>query len=120
MAQTLAFTLPKMSAVGATMPVTQAFRTTRTGADRLSDDVQLMAVHFDDKARCIRAMGSDGKLRQCNIDRLPSLDDARQLWKRLQTAGQAGVYVKFIAAGGFSPDRWFYTIEESVNETFTL
>jgi hypothetical protein len=48
------------------------------------------------------------------------LDDARQLWKRLQTAGQAGVYVKFIAAGGFSPDRWFYTIEESVNETFTL
>ena len=117
MAQTLTFNLPNMSAVGATMPINPVFRTSRTGADRLSKPVQLIACHFDEKARAIRVFCSDGLTRQCNIERLPSIEHARSLWKALQEAGKNNLPVKLVAAGGFSPDRWFYNIEVVADET---
>jgi len=51
---------------------------------------------------------SDGVSRVCRLDRLPSLEVGRALWRRLQAAGSAGSLVSFSAAGGFSPDRWFF------------
>ena len=120
MAQALSFNLPTMSAIGAHTPVQQAFRTTRTGADRHSKAVTMMACHYDDKSKSIRVFCSDGYTRQCNIDRLPSIEVGRALWKTLQEYGKNGLSVQFVAAGGFSPDRWFYDVQPVANETVEM
>jgi hypothetical protein len=107
--QALSFTLPAMSAVGPTTSVNR-FKTARTGADRVSKSTTITAMHYDDKARAIRVFCADGATRTCLIDRMPSMEAGRQLWSALKGAGQEGSEVQFVAAGGFSPDRWFYDV----------
>jgi hypothetical protein len=92
---------------------TTRFTTKRTGADRYSANVTIQAIHYDEAAKAIRVFGSDGMLRTCLINRLASIEDGRALWKALQQAGKEQTEVCFIAAGGFSPDRWFYDIVEA-------
>ena len=87
-----------------------AFTTTRKGADRMSDAVTMLDARYEEETQTIKIFSSDGKLRECRVERLPSKDHAKALWKAIQTAGKAKTPVKFVAAGGFSPDRWFYNI----------
>lgn len=87
-----------------------AFVTTRIGKDRVSEPVQITAMHYDEQTKSIKAMCSDGKLRECRTERLPSIEHGRELWKMLAKKGKAQEPVKFVAAGGFSPDKWFYSV----------
>ncbi len=82
--------------------------------DRKSLPVQITELVFNEKTRSIQVTCSDNKLRQCRIDRL--VDDAavKSLSKRLQSAYDKGANVCFLAAGGFSPEVWFYNIVESI------
>jgi hypothetical protein len=89
---------------------TTRFTTKRTGIDRTSAPVTISAIHYDEANKAIRVFGSDGNLRTCLVSRLASIEDGRALWTRLQSAGKAHTEVQFVAAGGFSPDRWFYDI----------
>jgi hypothetical protein len=91
-------------------PVAQ-FRTRYQAEDRVSASVKIVAMHFDEKLRQIRVIGSDTKIRKCNVDRLPSVEVGRELWKMLAKAGKEQKEVQFVAAGGFSPDVWFYTVK---------
>jgi hypothetical protein len=95
-------------------PVAQpkAFDTSRTGQDRVSAAVTIEAMHFDDASKSIKVFCSDGNLRECRVNRLPSLEHGRALWRQLQAAGAAKKEINFKAAGGFSPDKWFYTFTE--------
>jgi hypothetical protein len=90
---------------------TKAFDTKRTGADRSSVRVTIEAMHFDDATKSIKVFCSDGNLRECRVSRLPSVEHGRVLWRKLQEIGQKQQLVSFKAAGGFSPDKWFYTAE---------
>lgn len=92
-------------------PASKSFNTVRTGADRISNSVTIQAMHFDENTRSIKVFGSDGNLRECRVERLPGgLEQGRQLWRQLQAHGKAGTDLQFVAAGGFSPDRWFYAV----------
>jgi len=97
----------------ANQPVAQpkAFDTSRKGQDRVSSAVTIEAMHFDDATKSIKVFCSDGNLRECRVNRLPSVEHGRVLWRQLQGLGKAKALVKFTAAGGFSPDKWFYTAE---------
>jgi len=88
------------------------FRVRRAVADKTSAPVVVSAIHFDEKIRQIQVFCSDGNVRKCNVDRLPTIETGRMLWKLLQTVGKKQTTVVFKAAGGFSPDTWFYTIEQ--------
>lgn len=90
---------------------TKVFDTSRTGKDRVSGPVKIEAMHFDDVTKSIKVFCSDGNLRECRVNRLPSIEHGRQLWRNLAALGKAGKEVRFTAAGGFSPDKWFYTAE---------
>lgn len=94
-------------------PVAQpkAFDTSRTGKDRVSAAVTIEAMHFDDATKSIKVFCSDGNLRECRVNRLPSIEHGRQLWRKLQAFGKTQQEVCFTAAGGFSPDKWFYSVE---------
>lgn len=96
------------------------FNTKRTAADKVSAKTTMLAVHFDDKAKAIKVFCADGHTRQCNIDRLPSLEYGRQLWKTINEYGQKGLEVQFTAAGGFSPDRWFFDVQPVADENITM
>jgi hypothetical protein len=78
-------------------------------ADRVSAVVTLQAVSFNRATRIINAFSSDGRVRQCKVDRMESLIAARLLWVQLK--GSVGCEVRFIAAGGFNPNSWFYHYE---------
>jgi hypothetical protein len=91
--------------------VTPAFTTSRKGIDRKSSAVVMQDARFDEATQSINVYCADGKLRTCRLDRLPNLEAGRALWAAIQTAGKAKKPVTFVAAGGFTPDRWFYTIE---------
>ena len=86
----------------------KAFDTSRKGQDRVSAAVTIEAMHFDDTAKSIKVFCSDGNLRECRVNRLPSVEHGRVLWRQLQAAGKAKQEISFKAAGGFSPDKWFY------------
>ena len=90
-------------------PEVKALNTSRTGKDRMSKAVTIEAMHFDDSTKSIKVFCSDGCLRECRVNRLPSVEHGRALWKKLQAFGKAQQEVCFTAAGGFSPDKWFYT-----------
>ena len=98
-------------AIGEKKPEAKAFNTSRTGKDRVSAPVKIEAMHFDDSTKSIKVFCSDGNLRECRTARLPDLEAGRQLWRKLQKAGKEKQEVSFTAAGGFSPDKWFYTVE---------
>ena len=87
---------------------TKAFDTTRTGKERVSALVTIEAMHFDQATSSIKVFCSDGNLRECRVNRLPSVEHGRVLWRQLQAAGKAKQEISFKAAGGFSPDKWFY------------
>jgi len=93
-------------------PVEQvkAFNTSRTGADKVSAPVLIEAMHYDDSAKSIKVFCSDGHLRECRVARLPSVEHGRTLWRQLQEIGKSKSQVQFKAAGGFSADKWFYTV----------
>jgi len=92
-------------------PEVKAFNTSRTGKDRMSKAVTIEAMHFDDSTKSIKVFCSDGNLRECRTARLPDLEVGRQLWRKLQKVGKEKQEVSFVAAGGFSPDKWFYAVE---------
>jgi hypothetical protein len=98
------FTAPKQ--------VNKAFNTVRTAGDRVSAKVTLQAMHFDETTKSIKVFCSDGNLRECRIERLPTKAQGQKLWRDLQQAGKDKKEVHFKAAGGFSPDKWFYGITE--------
>jgi len=81
-------------------------------ADKVSEPTTILAMHFDETLRQIRVFCADGQTRKCNVDRLPNIETGRALWVLLQTIGKKQTPVKFKAAGGFSPDVWFYTVEQ--------
>jgi len=70
----------------------------------------IMSIHYNDTTREIRAVGADGNVRVCKVDRLQSIEHGRTLWKILVGAKNEGTPIQFMAAGGFNPDRWFYDI----------
>jgi hypothetical protein len=127
---TRSFAPASYSAFGATSPVKRTFNTVRTGADRTSVPVHMLTCYFDQKQREIKVMCNDGKLRTCKIDRLQDsnengqlvkgIDKARKLWKDIQEYGANKLPVQFTAAGGFSPDTWFYKVEPVSDEDITL
>jgi hypothetical protein len=86
------------------------FQTRRTAADRVSDPVTLLSMHYDETNHAIKVFCADGTTRVCKIDRLPDAAAGRALWSTLQKAGKAEQEVKFVAAGGFDPTKWFYTV----------
>jgi len=107
--------------VGAlTKPTTPAatFRTsTPKLADKLSAPMTITMMTWDEASRSIRVWGSDQKMRECKVARLhDDIEQAtrigRALWAQVAKAGKAEKVIRFRAAGGFSADRWFYTIEE--------
>jgi hypothetical protein len=86
-----------------------AFVTNNPRAEIISSEaMNIIGLHYENKE--IRAIGADGNVRVCKIDRLPSVEVARGLWKRLRTAMDNGEIISFQAAGGFSPNRWFFDI----------
>lgn len=91
----------------------KVFNTSRTGKDRMSSPVQVEYMHYDEVTKSIKVVGSDGNLRECRTERLPSLEHGRVLWKKLAQAGKNKTSIQFVAAGGFSPDKWFYDFEEA-------
>jgi hypothetical protein len=87
------------------------FVTTRPGPIRYSEPVLLKGLSYDENRREIKAFGSDGKLRTCQIARLVGeTEAARVLWKKLSESGRAKTPIRFAAAGGFNPNQWFFNI----------
>lgn len=108
-ARTVSFT--STNATIPAQPTAPNFVTARPGAaDRLSSPTTMMAATFDEKTREIRVFCQDGHTRRCKVDRLPSINVARNLWKKLTKIGGTKPVV-FVAAGGFSPDVWFYEVQ---------
>ena len=99
----------KSDSVSTTKAGAVAFDTSRTGKDRTSKAVTIEAMHYDEATKSIKVFCSDGCLRECRVNRLPSVEHGRALWRKLQAFGKAQQEVCFTAAGGFSPDKWFYT-----------
>jgi hypothetical protein len=93
--------------------MTQAtFLTFNTAAaDRVSKAVLPVALHWDDTTRTIRVVCSDKSIRECRVDRLSTVAEGRSLWKSIKTAVELKEEIHFVAAGGFDPTRWFYTIK---------
>ena len=92
-----------------------AFRVRNTqAADKTSGPVTIKAMHFDEKTREIKVFCDDGRVRRCKVDRLPNVAVGRFLWKELALLGKNNVPVCFTAAGGFSPDVWFYDVSSAV------
>ena len=88
------------------------FVTARPGQTRFSEVVKLKGLHYDENRREIRAFGSDGKLRVCQVARLTGeAEQARVLWKKLSEAGRGKKDIQFMAAGGFNPNQWFFDIK---------
>jgi hypothetical protein len=90
---------------------TKVFITARPGPIRYSEPVLLKGLSYDENRREIKAFGSDGKLRTCQIARLVGeTEAARVLWKKLSEAGRSKTEIRFCAAGGFNPNQWFFNI----------
>ena len=75
-------------------------------ADKVSKAVTILAVSANEETREILVFCSDNKTRRCKVDRLAG--EPSELWKRLKEASKTETEVRFRAAGGFSPDTWFY------------
>ena len=79
--------------------------------DRISHPVRIIEIGYNETTRTIEAIGSDGRKRQCRIDRISNTEDLRQLTKELQAAYDNEEKIRFVAAGGNNPDIWFYKIQ---------
>jgi len=99
-----------------TTPVASFRTSTPKLADKLSAPVQVTMMTYDKDSGSIRAWGSDMKMRECKVARLhddpeQAVRIGRALWAAVAKAGKEKAVIRFRAAGGFSADRWFYTIE---------
>jgi len=118
MAQTLTFPTITMSAFGAASPVDEQmkpvvkFSTARRAADRFSEPTKIVGVVYNESQRALIVLGSDGFSRKCYIDRLDTIESARKLYSDVVKAGKAEKEIRFVAAGGFNPNTWFYAIQE--------
>lgn len=79
--------------------------------DRLSGEVRINFLEYDEPTRTIIAIGSDGRKRQCRIDNFEDTEVLRELTRKLQLAYDTNQLVQFVSAGGNSPDIWFYDIK---------
>ena len=84
------------------------------GEDRKSLPVTIVELSFNEVTRSIEATGSDGRKRQCRIDRITNEADLKALTKRLQTVYDKETRISFVAAGGNDPNVWFYTVVDSI------
>ena len=85
------------------------FTTKRTNVkDRTSRTVKVLAIHFDHATQSMRVFCNDGYTRECRIDRLTDREHGRRMWVHLKECINKGYDIMFVAAGGFSPDKWFY------------
>jgi len=105
-----AFNFGGSTTIGEPTQYQENFRVRKNVADKLSSPTTIAAMHFNETKRQILVFGADGNTRKCNVDRLPDVATAKALWKKLQTMGKAQKTVVFVAAGGFSPDVWFYDV----------
>jgi len=80
---------------------------TPDAAMKYSEPQCIVAIHYNDKTREIRVVGEDTNVRVCKIDRLPSIEFARELYATLKACKESGKIICFQAAGGFSPNKWF-------------
>jgi hypothetical protein len=99
-----------------TQPAVSFITANPKAGDKISQPVKIVAMHFDDVTFSMKVMGSDMKMRECKILRLHTDNEqakriGRALWARCAAAAKASEVVHFRAAGGFNPDRWFYTVE---------
>jgi len=92
-------------------PYQENFRVRRAAPDKYSQPTTIALLQYFEEYREIRVVGADGNIRKCKIDRLPSIEDARDLLRRLKVAGAEKKAVVFIAAGDYSPNAWFYNIK---------
>lgn len=84
------------------------------GEDRKSLPVTIVELTFNETTRSIEATGSDGRKRQCRIDRMNDDKLVQALTKRLQKVYDAQTKISFVAAGGNDPNVWFYNIVDAV------
>lgn len=89
---------------------TNGFITSRAGVDRFSKPHTITKGTFDDLSREIRVYTEENRMLRCKIDRMPTVTAARKLWKDLVKAHNEGTTVRFVAAGGFDPEQWFYAL----------
>lgn len=79
-------------------------------AMKYSEPQKIVAIHYNNTTREIRVVGEDTNVRVCKIDRLPSIEFARELYATLKVCKESGEIICFQAAGGFSPNKWFCDI----------
>jgi len=88
---------------------------TPKAATKYSEPMKIVAVHYAEAQKEIRCVGEDGNVRVCKIMKMDadpevSIIKARQLWTLVKGVHASEAVVSFAAAGGFNPDRWFYTV----------
>jgi len=120
---TRTFNSPSFAQMSAMLTMGQAstkavpFSTSTPNADiKKSEATTIVSIHYNATTREIRAVGDDGNVRICKVDRLPSIEHGRTLWKILVGAKNEGTIIQFMAAGGFNPNRWFYDIAHAITE----
>lgn len=89
------------------------FLTTRAGPVRLSIPHTIVSGTFDSTMREIQVFTENGKIHRCKVDRLPDAEAGRALWKKLVAAQKKETSIRFKAAGGFSPETWFFDIVDA-------
>jgi hypothetical protein len=87
------------------------FVTSRGGPVRKSRKHTILSGTLDDLTREIRIYDESSRIHRCKVDRLPSTEAARALWKKLVEAQKKEQEIRFLAAGGNNPELWFYDIE---------
>jgi hypothetical protein len=101
---TLSITAPKTASVGFDVKNPKA-------AINKSAPTKVLMIQFKEETRSLRIMCEDGNIREMRVDRAPSLEYAREVLDRLKKAYKNKTPVVFMAAGGFSADKWFFNIE---------
>jgi hypothetical protein len=81
------------------------------GADMMSFPVRIIGFDFNENTRSFEVECDDRRMRQCRVDRMPEAD-AVELEKAIIKARDAGMEVRFIAAGGNNPNIFFYSIKK--------
>ena len=90
------------------------FTTATNSATRTSLPVTIMSVTFDKPSRSILVLGSDNNSRSCRIDRCETIELARSLFSKAKDL--IGSKAVFHAAGGNDPRRWFFAIDEVIED----
>lgn len=99
---------PKAEPISITTPAFKCL--VPDAAMKYSEPQAIVAIHYNNATREIRVVGDDTNVRVCKIDRLPSIEFARELYSTLKACKESGEIICFQAAGGFSPNKWFCDI----------